>query len=211
MFKRLSTGLFAFLVLALLSACIPAAQPATSTDAAADAAVASDSVATTETTERGTLRIPHSLFMAGKESLDPASPNVFDYAVTILYDRLVRIDENGKVAPDLAVSWAPNEDATEWSFTLRDDVTFHNGQTLSSADVAYTFERILNPETESPLASTLALIERIETPAPNTVVFQLDQSHADFPVLLVEFTARIIPEGSGDTIGTTGIGTVRSS
>ncbi|MCB0107889.1 MAG: hypothetical protein KDE53_18335, partial [Caldilineaceae bacterium] len=206
MSKRLSPLILGLVLLALLSACTPAAQPVPSTDAAAEDAVVTG-VESAESTTRGTLRIPHSLFMAGKESLDPASPNVFDYAVTLLYDRLVRIDENGNVAPDLAVSWAPNENATEWTFTLRDDVTFHSGQTLSAADVAYTFERILKPETESSLASTLALIEDIETPNPNTVVFQLDQSHADFPVLLVEFTARIIPEGSGDTIGTTGIGT----
>ena len=206
MFKQLSTGLFAFLVLALLSACTPVSQPA-----AAPAAPAADASATSadtaEISTRGRLRIPHSVFGMGKESLDPASSNVFDYAVTILYDRLVRIDENGKVAPELATSWEPNENATEWTFILRDDVTFHSGQALSAADVAYTFERILNPETESPLATTLSLIKGIETPDPSTVVFQLDQPHADFPVLLVEFSARIIPEGSGDTIGTTGIGT----
>ncbi|MEZ4868149.1 MAG: ABC transporter substrate-binding protein [Caldilineaceae bacterium] len=206
MFKRLSSLMLGLVLLALLNACTPASLPTVSTDAQVKDAVATGTEKT-ESATRGTLRIPHSLFMSGKESLDPASPNVFDYAVTLLYDRLVRIDENGKVAPDLAVSWAPNENATEWTFTLRDDVTFHNGQALSSADVAYTFERILNPATESSLASTLALIQRIETPDPHTVVFQLDQSHADFPVLLVEFTARIIPEGSGDTIGTTGIGT----
>lgn len=207
MTKRRFTTLLFFLVLTLFSACAPVSQPAATIDATVDSTVATGSEAATATTERGILRIPHALFSAGKESLDPASPNVFDFAVTILYDRLVRLDKNGQVAPDLAITWEPNENATEWTFTLRDDVTFHNGKALNSADVAYTFERILDPNTASPLAATLALIEGIETPDSHTVVFQLDQSHADFPVLLVEFTARILPENSGDSIATTGIGT----
>lgn len=207
MTKHRFTTLLFFLVLTLFSACAPVSQSAAPTDATADSTVATGSEAATATTERGTLRIPHYFFWSGKESLDPASPTAFDVAITILYDRLVRLDKNGQVVPDLAISWAPNENATEWTFTLRDDVTFHNGKALNSADVAYTFKRILDPNTGAPLAATLALIKGIETPDSATVVFQLDQSHADFPVLLVDYSARIIPENSGDSIATTGIGT----
>lgn len=206
MYKHLSTGLFAFLVLALLSACTPAAQPATSTDAVAETAVTSDAESV-ESADRGTLRVPHALVMNGRETLDPASPTNFESAIIMLYDRMISLGENGQLVPALAVAWEANDDATVWTFTLRDGVTFHDGKPLTSADVAYTFQRILDPTVEAPAAATLGLIETIETPDEGTVVFQLGQPHADFPSLLVEYTARIIADGSGDTIGETGIGT----
>lgn len=202
MFKQLSTGLCAFLVLALLSACTPVSQPA----APAADAIATNA-ATTERPARGTLRVPHPLVMNGKETLDPASPVGFEYAIIMLYDRLVSLGEEGRIVPALATAWAANDDATAWTFTLREGVIFHNGQPLTSADVAYSFQRILDPAVEAPAAATLGIIDRIETPDAGTVVFQLGQPHADFPALLVEYTARIIPDGSGETIATTGIGT----
>jgi len=206
MYKHLSTGLFAFLVLALLSACTPTAQPAVSTDDAAENAVTSGAESA-ESAQRGTLRIPHPLTMNGKDTLDPASPLNFEYAIIMLYDRLVSLGEGGQIIPALATAWEANEDATAWTFTLREGVTFHDGKPLTSADVAYTFRHILDPAVEAPAAATLNLIETIETPDEGTVVFQLGQPHADFPSLLVEYMARIIPDGSGDTIASTGIGT----
>lgn len=200
MLKRVLLTLFMLSTLALFNACtLPA--PATtdmvsetpSDDAAADA--------------RGTLRVAYPLLMDGAEILDPASPVNYDLAVVILYDRLVRLGPDGRAAPDLATEWQPSADATEWAFTLREGVTFHDGKPLTSADVAYSFERIFDPDLSAPLASTLSLIDAVETPDEGTVLFRLTQPHADFPLLLVSYMARIIPEGSGDTIGETGIGT----
>ncbi|MEZ4734817.1 MAG: ABC transporter substrate-binding protein [Caldilineaceae bacterium] len=197
--------LIGLLVLALLSACATVSQPAT--DATADDAVTT-STDSAESAARGTLRVPHSpLVMNGSETLDPASPVNFEYAIIMLYDRLVSLGEGGQIAPSLATTWEANDDATTWTFTLREGVTFHDGQPLTSADVAYSFRHILDPAVEAPAAATLGLIETIETPDEGTVVFQLGQPHADFPSLLVEYTAHIIPDGSGDTIATTGIGT----
>lgn len=201
-FQRLSRTFLLSLMLVFIAACV--VPPQTSPPAPSSA---TNAASTEETTTRGTLRIAHPLFSGGEESLDPISPTNFANAIVILYDRLVRLGDDGRVAPDLAVSWTPDETATAWVFALRNGVKFHNGQPLTSADVAYTFERILAPDSTSSLASTLSLIDSIETPDEQTVVFRLKQSHADFPLLLVEYTARIIPDGSGDTIGTTGIGT----
>jgi len=201
-FQRRSMTLLLSLMMVLLAACVAPAQtapPATASD--------TNAVSTKANTTRGTLRIAHPLFSGGKESLDPISPTNFANAIVILYDRLVRLGDDGRVAPDLAVSWTPDKSAKEWVFALRKGVKFHNGQPLTSADVAYSFGRILAPKSTSSLASTLSLIDRIETPDKQTVVFRLKQSDADFPLLLVEYTARIIPDGSGDTIGATGIGT----
>jgi ABC-type transport system substrate-binding protein len=45
----------------------------------------------------------------------------------------------GRVIPSLATEWSANEDLTEWIFTLRDGVTFHNGATLDANDVALSY------------------------------------------------------------------------
>lgn len=160
-----------------------------------------------ETPTRGTLRISHALIFNGQENLDPHSLTYLGAATTFLYDRLVRFDDTGQPAPDLATAWEANDEATAWTFTLREGVTFHDGKPFTSADVVYSFQHILDPATESPLAKPLALLETIEPLGEQQVVFNLNQSHADFPLLLTSFLARIIPENSGDTIAQTGIGT----
>lgn len=200
MMKRLATALLFSLALIWLSACVatpPTTTPATSAETAADAT----------TPPRGTLRFAHPLLWGGKESLDPASPVEFVGANVLLYNRLVRTDAAGIPQPELATAWAANADATTWTFTLRADVTFHDGKAFSAADVAYTFAHILDPELQSPQAATLGLITNTETPDAQTVVFHLSQGHADFPLLLSHRATAIIPEDSAATIATTGIGT----
>ncbi|MEM7134598.1 MAG: ABC transporter substrate-binding protein [Chloroflexota bacterium] len=202
MIKQHLIKIVVLIVLFLLSACTVPVQTENSAADSGMAAVEADDSAT-----RGVLQMPHFLYWNGQESLDPASPVDFTNATILLYDRLVRLDADGVPQPELATAWHANDDATEWTFTLREDVTFHDGKAFSSADVAYTFEHILDPDFASPLLATLGLIEAIETPDTQTIVFQLNQGHADFPLLLIERRAAIIPEGSSETINTSGIGT----
>jgi peptide/nickel transport system substrate-binding protein len=51
----------------------------------------------------------------------------YDVAV-LVYNGLVRINEDLKLEPDLATSWQANDDATEWTFKLRKGVKFHHGK-----------------------------------------------------------------------------------
>ena len=52
-------------------------------------------------------------------------------------------DQTGEVEPLLATSWSSNEDGTQWTFQLRDDVTFHDGTQMTSADVKASLERTI--------------------------------------------------------------------
>jgi peptide/nickel transport system substrate-binding protein len=63
------------------------------------------------------------------------SPNA-----NLVYEPLVRIDhaDGGAIAPWLAESWEFSEDGTELTFTLRDDVTFSDGEAMTAEDVAYS-------------------------------------------------------------------------
>ncbi len=193
------------LIWALMSACTALPAPSTAPDASSSAT--SEDADEGAMAERGILRMPHFLPRGGAESLDPASPDEFSYANYLLYDRLVALDDNGVPEPELATAWVANEDATEWTFTLREGVTFHDGSAFDSADVAYTFAHILDPATGSRAARTLSLIKGTETPDPQTIIFQLEPGHADFPLLLSSRPTAIIPADSGDTIATSGIGT----
>ncbi|OGO18966.1 MAG: hypothetical protein A2Z14_04945 [Chloroflexi bacterium RBG_16_48_8] len=60
---------------------------------------------------------------------------------TLIYRGLVRFDSRGIAYPDLAESWAVSEDATLYTFTLRKDVFWHDGKSLQSDDVVYTFSK----------------------------------------------------------------------
>ncbi len=83
-----------------------------------------------------------------------------DFARVIqLYDPLVNISLSGGLALQLAESVEPNGDATEWTIRLRSGVTFHNGKSLTSEDVLFTFQRILDPKNPLAAASSLAAID----------------------------------------------------
>ena len=159
--------------------------------------------------ERGTFRTAHPVGWSGKESFDPLSPVRWDPVIQFVYDRLCGRNEKGLPVPHLAVSWEANSMADRWTFKLREGVTFHDGKPFTSADVAYTFQHIFDPELESPVAAVLDIVdsEAIETPDDHTVVFNLESGHADFPLLLTDYRVRMIPEGGLDTIEENPIGT----
>ncbi len=74
-----------------------------------------------------------------------------DYQIPMnIYDRLVDIqaaeDGTSSVVPSLAESWDVSEDGLVYTFHLRKDVKFHNGNDLTAEDVAYTFKRLLTVE-----------------------------------------------------------------
>ncbi len=88
------------------------------------------------------------------ETLDPAFASGVQTGAMIakLYDGLMRYDyASTDVVPNLAASVDVNDDATVFTFTLRDGVTFHDGSALTAGDVKYSIERVVNPATGSPL------------------------------------------------------------
>jgi peptide/nickel transport system substrate-binding protein len=58
-----------------------------------------------------------------------------------MYDSLVWADADGKVAPALAQSWEVSQDGTQYTFGLRQDVTFHNGEPFDADAVVFSWER----------------------------------------------------------------------
>ena len=92
-----------------------------------------------------------------------------------VYDTLVMFDSDLQIVPGLAESWTASEDGLTWTFDLRDDVTFHDGEPLEASDVVFSIERIRDPEVASPRADDFAVIESITAPDEDTVVIALSE------------------------------------
>ena len=92
-----------------------------------------------------------------------------------IFSRLVKPNTDGEIVADLAASWETNDTATEWTFALRDDVTFSDGTPLTSDDVVASFNRVL--ELKGPVSGNFAGVT-ISNPDDVTVVFTSAKSEA---------------------------------
>lgn len=153
------------------------------------------------------LRLSHGLGRGGAEDLDPHGTNTLYTMNVLLQERLTRTDESGAAAPYLATSWRIADDGLTLTMELRKGVKFHDGSDFDAADVVYTINRVLDPEVDSPNRSTIKAVDSIEALGSHTVRFNLNQPDADLPIALTEWKMMMIPEGSGDTIAETGVGT----
>ncbi|MFV0474109.1 MAG: ABC transporter substrate-binding protein, partial [Pikeienuella sp.] len=115
-----------------------------------------------------------------------------EYITTeMLYSNLTQLNLDMTPAPDLALSWEAGDDLTEWTFRLREGVTFHDGQPLTADDVVATFEAILNPDNASPGRNNISFVQAVAAKDDLTVVFTLTGPYADFPVSVAYTNARI--------------------
>jgi peptide/nickel transport system substrate-binding protein len=80
-------------------------------------------------------------------SLDPHLSSAYSsFAVLAnVVEGLTTFDNDIKLSPDLAESWEQSEDGLTWTFHLRHGVKFSNGREMTSADVLYSFQRIMDP------------------------------------------------------------------
>ena len=88
-----------------------------------------------------------------------------------------------EIEPDLAESWEVAPDGLSYTFRLRDGVKFHDGAALTSADVAYSFDRLMS--LQRGVYRNVTAVTGVETPDPLTVVLKLD---APFPGLVQALT-----------------------
>lgn len=87
---------------------------------------------------------------------------------------------SGKIVPDLAESWE-SKDNKIWAFKLRRGVKWQKGYgEFTSADVVYTYNRIVDPKTSSPYAADFGNVEKVEAPDAHTVIFTLKTPDGNF-------------------------------
>jgi len=98
------------------------------------------------------------------------SDAISDYVERLVGDSLVDRDENLTLVPRLAESWEFSNDGRVLTFHLRRGARFHDGVLLTSADVRYTYERVIDPKSRAVgRVDGFLPIERLETPDDTTV------------------------------------------
>jgi peptide/nickel transport system substrate-binding protein len=103
-----------------------------------------------------------------------------------------------ELEPRVAESWKPNADGSEWTFKIREGLTFHDGSKLDAEDVAATFNRLADPDNGSNALSALRGVltkGSAEATDPTTVVFSLESPSGNFPYITSSdnYNAIILP------------------
>ncbi|MGY1786657.1 ABC transporter substrate-binding protein [Geodermatophilus sp. SYSU D00698] len=130
-----------------------------------------------------------------------AEPDQFDPHVTNayasfqvlenVYDTLVVPSaEDLTMQPSLAESWTTSPDGLTWTFTLRDGVTFHDGSEFDSADVVYSYRRIIDEDLSN--AYRFATVADVQAPDPRTVVVTLTRPTPNLLELIGSFKGMAI-------------------
>ncbi|MCP1835630.1 peptide/nickel transport system substrate-binding protein [Bradyrhizobium sp. USDA 4532] len=166
----------------------------------ADGAVATFNPVYAQTPRRGgKIKIATAASSTG-ETLDPAKGlNHTDYSRAFMfYNGLTVLDETLTPQLCLAEEIASSERATAWNIKLRDDVRFHDGSPLSSADVVYSLQRHKDPSLGSPVRSLAMLMEEITATGPREVRIRLSGPNADLPAMLGYWHFLIAKYGATD-------------
>jgi peptide/nickel transport system substrate-binding protein len=121
---------------------------------------------------------------------DTASSRVISMITKTL---IINHPETTEPEPELAEDWDISDDGLEYTFYLREDVTWHDGEGFDAEDVVFTYETHLDPETGSPRTAQLSSrIDTIEAVDDYTVQFTLNMPAS--PFLQQDMVNYIVPE-----------------
>jgi peptide/nickel transport system substrate-binding protein len=117
-----------------------------------------------------------------------------------IFDQLTDVASDGTVQPRLASSWEASPDALVWTFTLRENVKFHDGKPLTIEDVLWTYNKIIN-DSKSPVRTYLSKIKSMEKLSEQKLRITLIEPFAPFDrqVSLVS----IVPKEAYERLGPT--------
>ncbi|HDQ16936.1 MAG TPA: hypothetical protein ENN31_02355 [Candidatus Vogelbacteria bacterium] len=110
--------------------------------------------------------------------------------VSLIYSGLLKFDNQGNLTTDLAKSYQISEDGLEYSFTLKNNLTWHDGEKLTADDIVFTINKIKNPALKSPKRINWEGIE-IEKIDDKNIKFILIKPYAPF---IYNLTLGILPE-----------------
>jgi ABC-type transport system substrate-binding protein len=114
----------------------------------------------------------------------------------LIYDSLTELDDHRVPHGDLAESWE-QPDRLTYVFHLRPGVKFHDGRALTSADVKYTFDSILDGSVATSKRGFVQQVKSIDAPDPATVIFRLSEPDGWFLTDICRPAFGIVPIGSG--------------
>ena len=139
---------------------------------------------------------------ATTDSLDPATyPDQMTgtFGWGSIGNSLTEVDVKGQIQPDLAESFESVDNATKWVFKLRKGLTFHNGKSVTAADVVASFKHHMGKDLKSAAKSVLAAVSDVKADGDN-VVFTLSGANGDFSYLTSDYHIPICPANADGTM-----------
>ncbi|HEY4600319.1 MAG TPA: ABC transporter substrate-binding protein [Cerasibacillus sp.] len=109
-----------------------------------------------------------------------------------IFNRLLKLNNNQEVLPDLAKEYEISKDGLEVTFHLQESVKWHDGEPFSSEDVKFTFDTIIKENGQA--SGSLKAVKEITTPDENTVVFHLDRKDSSLIGTLSWYGIFIMPK-----------------
>ena len=171
----------------LLAACAPAAvAPATTGAPAAEQAAG--------TPVRG--GVLKAAFSADPAGFDPVrGPSGMSHVVIEqVYSTLMALDPDAKPYPELAESYEVSDDGLTYTFKLRPNVKFHNGDPFTAEDVKFTFDRLRAPDSGYSYGAQVSTIDSVDVVDPLTVEFKLTERTGPFLIYMAFPGSSIVPK-----------------
>ncbi len=110
-----------------------------------------------------------------------------------IFSKLVTLDASYNIIPDLAESWEVSKDGLTYTFHLRKDVKWQDGQPFTAADVVWTFDQIMSHKT-APAHANFADVKSVEAVNDYTVVINMKKPYSPFLGFLAWYGTFIMPK-----------------
>lgn len=110
---------------------------------------------------------------------------------SLIFNNLIRWNAQGLIEPDLAESWDISEDGLVYTFHLRKGIRFHDGVECTAFDVKFTFDKLIDPQLNSPFRASFQLVKEFK--APDRYTFQILLTRPS-PSFIYRLIREIIPE-----------------
>src|SRR5882762_5781668 len=141
----------------------------------------------------GTLK---AAFSADPAGFDPVrGPSGMSHVVIEqIYSTLMALDPDAKPYPELAEKFDVSADGLEYTFTLRQGVTFHNGDELTADDVKFSFDRLRAKDSGYSYGSQVETIASVDVVDKHTVKFKLSKRTGPFLIYMAFPGSSIVPK-----------------
>ena len=145
---------------------------------------------------QGTLRVAMQPIVQTDPAFISSDPEII--IANSIYDYLVDVTPQNTIAPRLAREWTVSEDGKTYVFSLIQNATFHDGTLFTADDVVWTFNRLRDPNVDSPTKDLYSNIDKIEASDQFEVTFILKEPNPFFLYDLSDNHALILKADSLD-------------
>lgn len=141
--------------------------------------------------------------------LDPhlATASISFQMILNMFEGLYSPETDGTLSPAIAEGHELSDDGLTYTFKIKENIKFHNGETVTVEDIQYTFDRLMGTKNDEPLSSHFKNVKSVETPDDSTVVMTLKEPNSNFLYSLTALQSGIVPEANDGEHNENPIGT----